>query len=131
MKNILLLAAATLLIGCSNKTPETTNAADEAIAADKMKIVELLKLADTKGTAGEAFMEAAKDSSLAAKMRIAINDVTPVSAAQTHTQTSRNNQSAQPKKDDLEKAAETLEKTGKVVDQAGELKRKTEDAIKK
>ena len=28
MKNILLLAAATLLIGCSDKTPDTTNAAD-------------------------------------------------------------------------------------------------------
>jgi hypothetical protein len=129
MKNILLLAAATLLIGCSNKTPETTNAADEAIAADKMKIVELLKLADTKGTAGEAFMEAAKDSSLAAKMRIAVGTVTPEAAV--HTTTRSSGTPAQPKKDDLEKAAETLEKTGKVVDQAGELKRKTEDALKK
>jgi hypothetical protein len=129
MKNLLIITAASLLIiGCAEKTPDTTNAAD-SIAADKMKIVEVLKLADAKGTAGEAFMEAAKDSSLAAKMRIAINDVTPVSAAQT--QTPRYNQPAAPKKDDLEKAAETLEKTGKVVDQAGELKRKTEDAMKK
>lgn len=128
MKNILLLAAATLLIGCSDKTPDTTNAAD-AIATDKMKIVEVLKLADAKGTAGEAFMEAAKDSSLAAKMRIAINDVSPVSAGQT--QTSRNNQPAAPKKDDLEKAAETLDKTGKVIDKAGEVRRKTEEMLKK
>lgn len=129
MKNLLILSVASLfIIGCAEKTPDTTNAAD-AIATDKMKIVEVLKLADAKGTAGEAFMEAAKDSSLAAKMRIAINDVTPVSAVQS--QTPRNNQPAARKKDDLEKAAETLEKTGKVVDQAGELKRKTEDAMKK
>ena len=128
MKNILLFAAATLFIGCANKTPEMTSEAD-AIAADKMKIVEVLKLADTKGTAGEAFMEAAKDSSLAAKMRIAVGTVTPEAAV--HTTTRSNGTPAPPKKDDLEKAAETLEKTGKVVDQAGELKRKTEDAMKK
>jgi hypothetical protein len=127
MKNILVLAAATLLIGCA-KTPEMTNEVD-AIAADKMKIVEVLKLADVKGTAGEAFMEAAKDSSLAAKMRIAVGTVTPEAAV--HTTTRSNATPAPPKKDDLEKAAETLEKTGKVVDKAGELKRKTEDAIKK
>jgi len=128
MKNLLILTVASLfLVGCAEKTPETTNAAD-MIAADKMKIVEVLKLADAKGTAGEAFMEAAKDSSLAAKMRIAVGTVTPEAAVHT---TRSNATPAAPKKDDLEKAAETLEKTGKVVDQAGELKKKTEDAMKK
>ncbi|HEY6172110.1 MAG TPA: hypothetical protein VIX80_07630 [Candidatus Kapabacteria bacterium] len=129
MKNLLLLTVASvLIIGCAEKTPDTTNAA-EMIATDKMKIVEVLMLADAKGTAGEAFIEAAKDPSLAAKMKIAVAEVTQQGA--TRSSGTNTKSATPPAKDDLEKAAETLEKTGKVVDQAGELKRKTEDAMKK
>lgn len=132
-----LFAASTLLISCSTD-PDAASDAKGTIAGDKAQVVEVLKLADAKGTAGEAFIEAAQDSSLAAKMRAALGIDDESSAAKSSARRTTQRKDALDKAGDaLDKANEKLEKTekvvdksGQVLDKAGDIKRKTGEIFK-
>jgi hypothetical protein len=140
MKIFLSIVTAGLLFSACAGDNKTETDAKGIIASDKMEIVDVLKIADTKGTAGEAFMEAAKDSSLAAKMRAALN----ITAEATGPKGSSTRRAAGAKKDALDKAGDALDnanqklektekvvdKTGQVLDKAGEIKKKTGDIFK-
>lgn len=124
---------ATLLVlavtGCSQKSD--TPAQETPIAMDKTKVFEMLKRADTVGTANEVFAYAAADSSLRNKMETALG-IKPVHAGSPAAATK-----AGPKKDVLDKSSDALDvanekvtKTGVVLDKAAQVKKKTEDILK-
>jgi hypothetical protein len=137
MKIFLSILAVGLLFSACSKDPEAAPAdAKGTIAGDKAQVVEVLMLADSKGTAGEAFMEAAQDSSLAAKMRIALGLTAeaPKSGAKSYSSKARaTNKDGLDKASDaldnanakLEKTEKVVDKTGQVIDKAAEIKKKT------
>jgi hypothetical protein len=141
MKILVVILGASLLFSACSSNPEATPDAKGTIAGDKAQIVEVLMLADSKGTAGEAFMEAAQDSSLAAKMRLALGITAEAPSAAGKSTASRTRATS---KDGLDKANDALDnanqklektgqvvtKTGQVIDKAGEVKRKTGDIFK-
>ena len=129
MKTILIFGVtAFLLTGCGgNSQPGDPK---DQIAGDKSQLVATLKLADSKGTAGEALAEAAKDSSLREKMEEALG--------LKKAQPDKHAAAAQPKKDVLDKSSDALDvanekvtKSGQVIDKAAEVKKKTEDILTK
>ena len=139
MKIFLFLLGAGLLFSACSK--DASPDAKGAIAGDKSQIVEILMLADTKGTAGEALMEAAQDSSLAAKMRIALGLTAeaPVGGTNSYgSKTGATNKDGLDKASDaldkanekLEKTEKVVDKTGQVLDKAGEIKKKTGEIFK-
>jgi len=142
MKIFLFILGAGLLFSACSKDPEAAPAdAKGAIAGDKAQVLEILMLADTKGTAAEAFMDAAQDSSLAAKMRLALGLTAEAPKAGSKSYTSKTRATS---KDGLDKASDALDnanqklektekvvdKTGQVLDKAGEIKKKTGDIFK-
>ncbi len=141
MKILVLILGASLMFSACSKDPEATSDAKSTIAGDKAQIVEVLKIADTKGTAGEAFMEAAQDSSLAAKMRIALG-ITAEAPGGGGTSSSaragaankdgldKANDALDNANEKLEKTEKVVDKTGQVLDKAGEIKKKTGDIFK-
>jgi hypothetical protein len=141
MKIFLFLLGAGLLFSACSKDPEVTPDAKSTIAGDKAQVVEVLMLADSKGTAGEALMQAAQDSSLAAKMRLALGLTAEAPTTGTKSYGSRTGATSKDGLDKandaldnanakLEKTEKVVDKTGQVLDKAGEIKKKTGDIFK-
>lgn len=139
MKILVVILGASLLFSACSSDPEASPDAKGTIAGDKAQIVEVLMLADSKGTAGEAFMEAAQDSSLAAKMRLALGITAEATKAGTSAARSRTtskdgldkaNDALDNANQKLEKTGQVVTKTGQVIDKAGEIKKKTGDIFK-
>ncbi len=119
--------SAVAIIGCAQRT--SSSDPESLLAADKNKLFETLKRADTVGTANEVFASAATDSSLRDKMEIALG---------IRSRHAESRQSMGPKKDILDKSSDALDvanekvtKTGVVLDKASEVKKKTTDILSK
>jgi len=141
MKTFLVLLTGLLSFSACSSGSDTAPDAKNAIAGDKAQVVEILKLSDSKGTVGEAFMEAAQDSSLNAKMRAALGLTAEAPAtgsksygAKTRTASKDGLDKANDALDNanakLEKTEKVVDKTGQVLDKAGEIKKKTGDIFK-
>ena len=141
MKILVVILGASLLFSACSSDPEATPDAKGTIAGDKAQIVEVLMLADSKGTAGEAFIEAAQDSSLAAKMRFALGITAEATSTGGKSTTARTrvaskdgldkaNDALENANQKLEKTGQVVDKTGQVLDKAGEIKKKTGDIFK-
>lgn len=119
--------SAVVIVGCGQKT--SSSDPETLLAADKNKLFETLKRADTAGTANEVFASAAADSSLRDKMEEALG----MKPRQAEARPQKG-----PKKDVLDKSSNALDvanekvtKTGVVLDKASEVKKKTTDILSK
>lgn len=129
-KNLAFATTILFIAGCGGNTQSADP--KEAVAGDKTMIVETLKLADTKGTVGEALAEAAKDSSLHEKMEEALGIKKAHADARSSvkpTPGAQNKDVLDKSSDALDQANQKVTKTGQVLDKAGEVKQKAEDIL--